>query len=207
MSPRKKVTEDQQVPELETVPEQSQQAESPKEPASVPRRPPSSAADILILNDQERGFTPEDSEDVKWNYLSGAMHTHKILTGVVSGIETLENGNIICAVDYEGVRILVPGREMFMDTWPEDSLPSIRYQVRLRRCLGATIDFMLSGIDFTHRAAVGSRREALKQRQARYYGTNRVKVGSRVACRVIGVGNNRITVEAVGVDSIIPASE
>ena len=135
------------------------------------------------------------------------MHTHKILTGVVSGIETLENGNIICAVDYEGVRILVPGREMFMDTWPEDSLPSIRYQVRLRRCLGATIDFMLSGIDFTHRAAVGSRREALKQRQARYYGTNRVKVGSRVACRVIGVGNNRITVEAVGVDSIIPASD
>lgn len=95
MSPRKKVTEDQQVPELETVPDQSQQAESPKEPASVPRRPPSSAADILILNDQERGFTPEDSEDVKWNYLSGAMHTHKILTGVVSGIETLENGNII----------------------------------------------------------------------------------------------------------------
>lgn len=207
MSPRKKATEDQQVPELETVPEQSQQAESPKEPASVPRRPPSSAADILILNDQERGFTPEDSEDVKWNYLSGAMHTHKILTGVVSGIETLENGNIICAVDYEGVRILVPGREMFMDTWPEDSLPSIRYQVRLRRCLGATIDFMLTGIDFTHRAAVGSRREALKQRQTRYYGTNRVKVGSRVACRVIGVGNNRITVEAVGVDSIIPASD
>ena len=133
------------------------------------RDSPSSAADILILNDQERGFTPEDSEDVKWNYLSGAMHTHKILTGGVSGIDTLENGNIICAVDYEGVRILVPGREMFMDTWPEDSLPSIRYQVRLRRCLGATIDFMLSGIDFTHRAAVGSRREALKQRQARYY--------------------------------------
>ena len=54
MSPRKKATEDQQVPELETVPEQSRQAEAPKEPASVPKRPPSSAADILILNDQER---------------------------------------------------------------------------------------------------------------------------------------------------------
>lgn len=206
MSPRKKATEDQQAPDLSTAPEQEQPAEVQKEPATTPRRPSSNAGDILILNDQERGFTPEDSEDVKWNYLSGAMHTHKILTGVVSGIETLENGNIICAVDYEGVRILVPGREMFMDTWPEDSMPSIQYQIRLHRCLGATIDFMLSGIDFTNRAAVGSRREALKQRQARFYATNRVRVGSRVACRVIGVGNNRITVEAVGVDSIIPAS-
>lgn len=237
MPPRKKTIDDQPTPELETAVDQvapeeqsdptvqpapEEQAnpavqETPPGPATPPERaasPPrrrstsaNSASDILELSDQERGITLEDSEDVKWNFLSGALHTHKILTGIVSGIETLENGNIVCAVDFEGVRVLVPGSEMFMDSWTEETTPPIRYQVRLSRCLGATIDFMLSGIDFPHRAAVGSRRAALKQRQARYYAANRVKVGSRVACRVIGVGNNRITVEALGVDSIIPASQ
>lgn len=106
----------------------------------------------------------------------------------------------------EGIRVLIPGNEMFMDSWPEGTSPPIRYQIRLNRILGATIDFMLAGVDFVNRAAVGSRRAALMQRQARYYATERVKVGSRVACRVIGVGNNRITVEAIGVDVEIPAS-
>lgn len=226
MPPRKKVSEEQLTPEVEQAAEQAapveqtspaepttqtEQAVTAEKPAGPARRRSGSGAstpsDILELSDQERGITMEDSEDVKWNFLSGALHTHKILTGIVSGIETLENGNIVCAVDFEGVRVLVPGSEMFMDSWTEDTAPPVRYQIRLSRCLGATIDFMLSGIDFPHRAAVGSRRAALKQRQARYYATNRVKVGSRVACRVIGVGNNRITVEALGVDTIIPASQ
>ena len=199
MPPRKKAVEAEQAPEQETTVNRAP-------PATAPTRARANNNDILELNDQERGITPEDSEDVKWNYLSGALHTHKILTGVVSGIETLENGNIVCVVDFEGLRILVPGNEMFMDSWPEGTTPPIRFQIRLNRMLGATIDIMLAGVDFVNRAAVGSRRSALKQRQARYYATNRVKVGSRVACRVIGEGNNRITAEAMGVAAEIPAS-
>ena len=199
MPPRKKIVESEQTPEQESMVNRAP-------PTGTSPRSRVNSNDILELNDQERGITPEDSEDVKWNFLSGALHTHKILTGVVSGIETLENGNIVCAVDFEGIRILVPGNEMFMDSWPEGTAPPIRFQIRLNRMLGATIDIMLAGVDFVNRAAVGSRRAALKQRQARYYATNRVKVGSRIACRVIGVGNNRITVEAIGVDAEIPAS-
>ena len=58
MSPRKKATEEQQVPDQGTAPEQEQPAEVQKEAATTPRRPSSNAGDILILNDQERGFTP-----------------------------------------------------------------------------------------------------------------------------------------------------
>lgn len=199
MPPRKKIVESEQTPEQESMVNRAP-------PTGTSPRSRVNSNDILELNDQERGITPEDSEDVKWNFLSGALHTHKILTGVVSGIETLENGNIVCAVDFEGIRILVPGNEMFMDSGSEGTAPPIRFQIRLNRMLGATIDIMLAGVDFVNRAAVGSRRAALKQRQARYYATNRVKVGSRIACRVIGVGNNRITVEAIGVDAEIPAS-
>ena len=145
MPPRKKIVESEQESMVNRAP-----------PTGTSPRSRVNSNDILELNDQERGITPEDSEDVKWNFLSGALHTHKILTGVVSGIETLENGNIVCAVDFEGIRILVPGNEMFMDSWPEGTAPPIRFQIRLNRMLGATIDIMLAGVDFVNRAAVGS---------------------------------------------------
>ena len=163
--------------------------------------------DILEITAQERGFTPEDTEDVKWNYLRGAMHRHLVLTGVVSGIENPEGATPIVAIDYQGIRILIPGHEMFMDDWPAGEKPPLNFRLRLGRILGATVDFILSGVDIKNRAAVGSRREALKQRQARYYASGRVKEGILVACRVINVSGRRILVEALGVDTVIPASE
>lgn len=92
--PRKKANESEQATELEggTATTNAATAVSPR----------AGSFDILELNDLERGITPEDSEDVKWNYLSGALHTRKILTGVVSGIEPQENGNIFCAIDFGG---------------------------------------------------------------------------------------------------------
>ena len=80
------------------------------------------------------------------------------------------------------------------------------FLMRFNRILGATIDFIVVGVDSRNHAAVASRKAALQQRQAKYYATGRVKPGIRIACRVIGVGNNRITVEAVGVDTTIYAN-
>lgn len=165
------------------------------------------ADDLLTINDQERGITPEDSDDVKWNYLSGAYVRKLILTGVVSGIESLDTPNPVCAIDFEGVRILIPGHEMFVDDWPAGEQTPRDFKIRLNHILGATVDFVLEGVDIRNRAAVASRRAAMLRHQAKYYATGRVKSGIRVACRVIGVGNNRITVEAVGVDCEISAAQ
>ena len=67
--PRKKID-----PELEAAAEQKLVEE--KEPVELtPKRSPPqtrSSDDILTINDQERGITPSDSDDVKWNYISGA---------------------------------------------------------------------------------------------------------------------------------------
>lgn len=62
MSPRKKANESEQAAELEggTATTNAATAVSPR----------AGSFDILELNDLERGITPEDSEDVKWNYLS-----------------------------------------------------------------------------------------------------------------------------------------
>ena len=164
------------------------------------------ADDLLTISDQERGIMPEDSDDVKWNYMSGAARRKLVLTGIVSGLESMDSDSPICVVDYEGIRVLIPGRQMFLDDWPENEKVPLDHRMRLGRMLGATIDFILVGVDIKNRAAVASRRAAMLQRQAKFYATGRVKPGIRVACRVVGVGNNRITVEAVGVDSVISAA-
>lgn len=178
-----------------------------QESPELRRNPRPRSQNIMELSDQERGFTPQDSDDVKWNYLNGAIHRHLVLTGVVSGVENAEGINPICVVDYEGVRIVIPGHEMFMDDWPINTKPPLNFRLRLSRILGATVDFVLSGVDLKNRAAVGSRREALMQRQQRYYASGRVKEGILIACRVIGVAGHRIYVDALGVDTSIEANE
>lgn len=191
-------------------PEKEVKAPEPEEHATPPPVPVyrsrSEPGDLLTINDSERGITPEDSDDVKWNYLAGASARHMVLTGVISGVEALDSISPVCIVDYEGLRIVIPGRQMFMTDWPEDEPAPRQIRARLGRILGATIDFVLAGVDIRNRAAVASRRAALIRRQAQFYETGRMKEGIRVACRVIGVGGNRIDVEAVGVDTSIPAN-
>lgn len=201
--PRKKID-----PELKAAAEQVKAtAKEPVEPAPKRSYPQTrSSDDILTINDQERGITPGDSDDVKWNYITGAYTRKEILTGIVSGLESLETANPVCVVDFEGVRILIPGRQMFMDEWPANERMPREFYMRFNRILGATVDFIVVGVDSRNHAAVASRKAALQQRQAKYYATGRVKPGIRIACRVIGVGNNRITVEAVGVDTTIYAN-
>ncbi len=187
-------------PEQQAAPEPLD-APGPDQPSEQPRE------DLLRLNDQERGFTRDASEDDKWNYLAGAFRKHLLLTGVVAGIEMPESRNPICVIDYEGIRILIPGDEMFAGDWPTVDNVTLKHQLRLHRILGATVDFSIAGLDLKNKAAVGSRRAALLELQQRYYESGRVKEGILVACRVIGIAHNRITVEALGVDSEILGNE
>lgn len=195
----------------EPAEEQATVAVQPSAPVEQVNSPPAHSSgyepgDLLTINDSERGITLEDSDDVKWNYLAGAAARRLILTGVVSGLEGLDTMSPLCIVDYEGLRVVIPGRQMFMEAWPEDETAPKNVRTRLGRILGATIDFVLAGVDIRNRAAVASRKAALLRRQAQFYETGRVKEGIRVACRVIGVGSNRIDVEAIGVDTSIPAN-
>lgn len=184
--------------------EQDVQVETSVEPKN--RAGPENADDILTINDQERGITPQDSDDVKWNYINGAYVKHMILTGVVSGIENLDSENPLVAVDYEGVQVIIPGRQMFLYDWPSGEKVPKNIRMRLGRMLGATVDFALTSVSIRSRLAFGSRKMAMLNRQSKYYRTERVKPGIRIACRVIGVGNNYLSVEAIGVDTDIEAS-
>ena len=194
------------MPKKKTEEVAEQVAETPILAAApaAPRR--QSSEDLLELNDQERGVTREDSEDAKWGYLAGAARRQQILTGIVStDISLTENGMPVVPVDFEGLCVKIPVREMVLSEWPDDAPIPKDVRIQIGRMLGATIDFIPAGVDIKNRAAIGSRKAAMLQRQKRYYASGRVKPGILMACRVLAVGNNTMTVEACGVDTEIYA--
>ena len=184
----------------EEVVEQVAQNPIPAAAPAAPRR--QSSEDLLELNDQERGVTREDSEDAKWGYLAGAARRQQILTGIVSSdISPTENGMPVVPVDFEGLCVKIPVREMVLNEWADDAPIPRDVRIQIGRMLGATIDFIPAAVDIKNRAAIGSRKAAMLQRQKRYYASGRVKPGILMACRVLAVGNNTMTVEACGVDT------
>lgn len=188
----------------EEVAEQVAETPVPAAAPAAPRR--QSSEDLLELNDQERGVTREDSEDAKWGYLAGAARRQQILTGIVStDISLTENGMPVVPIDFEGLCVKIPVREMVLIEWPDDAPIPKDVRIQIGRMLGATIDFIPAGVDIKNRAAIGSRKAAMLQRQKRYYASGRVKPGILMACRVLAVGNNTMTVEACGVDTEIYA--
>ena len=194
------------MPKKKTKEVAEQVAETPI-PAAAPAAPRrQSSEDLLELNDQERGVTREDSEDAKWGYLAGAARQQQILTGIVStDISLTENGMPVVPIDFEGLCVKIPVREMVLSEWPDDAPIPKDVRIQIGRMLGATIDFIPAGVDIKNRAAIGSRKAAMLQRQKRYYASSRVKPGILMACRVLAVGNNTMTVEACGVDTEIYA--
>lgn len=163
--------------------------------------------DLLTISDQERGTTAEMNEAAKWNYLAGAVHRKSVLSGIMSGTEMLENGNLVATIDYEGIRIVIPVREMTLVEWPEDAPVPVQVRARLGEMLGATVDFIPAAVDIRNRAAIGSRKAAMLDRQKKYYASGRVKPGIRIACRVVGISRGRLVVEACGVETLISTNE
>ena len=136
--PKKKVTEAVEETAQEIIPVE-------KAPAQMPRR--QGSEDLLELNDLERGVTREDSEEAKWGYLAGAVRRQQILTGIVSaGMTYTENGMPIVPIDFEGLCVKIPVREMTLIEWPEDEpIPrSVRVQIGRMLALRSTLSQLVS---------------------------------------------------------------
>ena len=163
--------------------------------------------DILTLNEEERGLTAEESEGVVWNKIVANYYQHNILSGRLASVEKLDTNAPVCSVEYEGVLVLIPAREMFDDDWPTHQEPPHEFKERLKGMLGATVEFKLRGVDLKHRIVAGSRKDALIERRSKYYETGRVVSGIQISCRVIRAAGNILTVEALGLDTMIPARD
>lgn len=162
--------------------------------------------------------TEESAADTAWHEIHNAYRTRRILTGMLGGIEQLDNGKTIAIVEYKGFRVVIPLKEMVMRFPNQASGDEYREQVvrhhkLLSNMLGAEIDFVVKGIDSKTRSIVASRKEAmLKKRQTFYMdtdasGTYRIYDGRIVQARVIAVAEKAVRIEAFGVECSIMARD
>ncbi len=175
----------------------------------VPERSASAAPgdNILTVRSRDVGLIGDASESRKWGYLAGAVRRKQILPGVVSELVKIESVTQACAIDFEGLRVIIPYREMTLTEWPADEGAPSTINALMRSMLGATVDFIPAAVDINNRAAVGSRKAAMLERQKSYYESKLIMPGVRVACNVLAVGGRSILVNACGVDTTIPAHE
>ena len=181
----------------------------------VTRRQSTHILTVEVGDDVE---TEESREDINWHEIHNAYRTRRILTGTIGGIEQLENGKTIVAVDYKGFRVLIPLKEMMILL--EETITRRQYaemmlrQVKLLgNMLGAEIDFLVRGIDSNTRAVVGSRRDAMLLKRQKFYfdinadGNKHIYEGRIVQARVVAVGEKAIRVEVFGIECSINARD
>ncbi len=162
---------------------------------------------VIQITEAEHVISPEDSEEVKCQYLIGACYKRMVLSGIVSAVLRPDSVSPQVVVDYEGMPVRIPAREMFVEQWPEDERAPKEVMFKLKNMQGATVEFMVAGAELDSRTVYGNRRAAMLLRQKQFFESRRVKENSRVACRVIGVGGGWLIVESFGVETRISSSE
>lgn len=181
----------------------------------VTRRQSTPILTVEVGDDVE---TEESRDDIIWHEIHNAYRTRRILTGTISGIEQIENGKTIVAVEYKGFRILIPLKEMLIlleeTTTRRQYADMILRQVKLLgNMLGAEIDFLVRGIDSNTRAVVASRRDAMLLKRQKFYfdinadGSRHIYEGRIVQARVVAVGEKAIRVEVFGIECSINARD
>ncbi len=199
-------------------------AAEPEPPVPEQRTRPSPSApriyldDVLAIDVREGIPSEDDTEEAAWNEIYNAYHTRRFLTGTLVGVEDTEANKTIGVLDYKGLRVIVPMREMMLrlERAPTDGkyVPMMKRQAQvLSTMLGAELDFVVKGLDSKARAVVASRKEAmLRKRQTFYMETNsagvpRVCVGRVAQARVVAVAEKVVRVEVFGVECPILARD
>lgn len=187
--------------------------EGAKKPAGE-SPPPRRTDPVLTIVAHEEIQTPEELEETAWHEIKNAYLSRRILSGILSGVETLEGGSSVAVVFYKQFRVVIPVSEMLLNlSQTPNHYGDIhsREQKILSGMVGAEIDFIIKGIEDSTRCIVASRKEAmLRKRRLFYFGTDdegmyRIYEGRLVQARVVAVADKVIRVEAFGVETRIVA--
>ena len=173
---------------------------------------------VLTIDARDEIPTNEEREAIIWHDIQNAYHTHRILTGMLDGVEKTKSGMTIAVVSYKGLRVAIPLKEMLLYTedtsvLPHHKLMNLMDQVNriLHARLGSEVDFVVKGYDNEDRSAVGSRKEAMYRKRQTFYldtdemGEHLIYEGRVVQARVVGVAEKVIRVEVFGVEASIVA--
>lgn len=210
---RKKKTEEP-IEETSPVEEETEDVAEIK-PEKPPKQKDGSILTLEVNGDVE---TEQTLADIAWHEIHNAYRTHRILTGMLGGIEQTDAGKTVAIVEYKGFRIIIPLKEMIVGI-PNNvsgkaySELMVRQNKLLSNMLGAEIDFVIKGIDSKTRSVVASRTEAMMKKRKTFYfdtdesGAYRIYDGRIVQARVIAVAEKAIRVEVFGVECSVMARD
>ena len=173
---------------------------------------------ILTINVGGEAQTDNERAEIVWHEIRTSHIARRTLTGMLGGIEQLENGTTVAIVDYKGYRIVLPLKEMGILTLngmhPDKYKEYVsRQQKLLNNMLGADIDFIVKGIDHETRSVVASRKDAMLKKRKTFYmehnedGSYKIYNGRIVQARVLAVAEKGIRVEIFGVECSIMARD
>ena len=156
---------------------------------------------ILTINVGGEAQTENERAEIVWHEIRTSHIARRTLTGMLGGIEQLENGTTVAIVDYKGYRIVIPLKEMGILTLngmhPDKYKEYVsRQQKLLNNMLGADIDFIVKGIDLETRSVVASRKDAMLKKRKTFYmehnedGSYKIYNGRIVQARVLAVAEN-----------------
>ena len=145
-----------------------------------------------------------------------SMKSHRVLSGVIQGVERPENNPASSmAVLYHGdFKVIIPAQQAVEP--PEDLRGRSREEVLfdlLNKRLGAEVDYIVKGVDESSGLAAASRLEAMAKKRQEYFsatdrgGNHLLYQGACAEARVVSVIRPGIFAEIFGVETFIPLRE
>lgn len=145
---------------------------------------------------------------------NGSMKGNKILTGKISGIETVEPDGPCVAIIYVGdFKVMIPS-ERFIDIPDSGERDPKQYeQYAMSKRLGSEVDYIVKGIDEQNELVAADRKAAMEIRCQEHFfeknpsGEYTVNVDDLVEARIVCTTRAGIIVEVFGVEAYIPSRE
>ena len=187
----------------------------PAVPIAAPKENVVTNNRIITIDGRYRSDGDKKQESL--TQLRKDQKTKKILTGIVSSIETTPTGMTFAAIYHGDFKVIIPASEivdtaLFFDPESEDD-EYIQTRRFITIMMGAEIDFIIKGIDKDEMLITASRKEAMEITRNRFFkplyarAAPMVTDGALTEARVIAVGFKRIYLDIFGVDTVIPAEE
>lgn len=213
-------------PESADIPQEDAQApaESANEdaPAEAPRRVRAEMPRIRLDrrhilddgNDLISATMPVDTQKREIRQMEMAIHTESVCYGRIIAMEESNHQFVRIIVKRDTLRVVIPAEDFFfhsnmkdMDKETEENR-FIRYRRKASHMLGAVVSFLPKGIGYDDDGVpfvVASRKQAMDKLQEQHFFSSRadVHVGSVAKASIVSAGPRYVTVECLGVESVI----
>ncbi len=171
---------------------------------------------ILTIDVDAHVESFQEKEDARWHSVLNAHRTRKILTGTLSGIETLESGWVVAVTYYNGFRVIIPMDEMMINLSGDgrENANTLNRQTRIaNNMFGCEIDFIVKDVDSESKSIVASRRDAMMKKRQMFYESENPEEkpmlypGRLAQARVIAVAPRAVRLEVFGVEVSVRARD